>query len=361
MDNRDPVILLLGATGYTGRLVAHELRATGVPFALSGRDADALARLGEELGGGVETHALDLASPAALGDILRPGDGVINCVGPFIDRGEAVIQACISARAHYVDVTGEQLFMWRVRERYREAAEEAGVTVANAMAFEYALGDCAIALAARGMKTPLRSIDVIYAWRNPASSRGTRRTALRMIGRRGRMLDRGRSVRSAQGARQRDVVLASGDPLRAVTFTSGEMLTVPEHVEVETLRGWAVVGAGTAALAPLVSPFLPLLLPIFRPFIEPFVTRRPDPDEAERASSRFTIRAELHDRTGVRRPVEVRGRDPYAVSAVVAVSGIRRALEPDAPRGVLAPSRLVDPHALFHALEPRGVRFIHNP
>lgn len=354
-----PSIVLIGATGFTGRLVAEELHRLGAPFVIAGRDGNKLDALAADLGGTATARLVDVRDSDALRAILEPGDVVINCAGPFGQLGEPVVHACIEAGAHYTDITGEQGFMRRILARYGESALAAGVTVAPAMAFEYALSDCAAALAGAGMARPLRSVDVIYSWQRPATSRGTRRTMLRGLGQRGVILERGELSRRPHGAERR-LVSISGGPRRAVLFTSGEVVTIPRHLDVETVRGWMVTGATTARLAPLISPMLPFLVSVSRPLLAVLVRRRPDPDPARREANRFTIRVELHGRTGVRSAVEIRGRDPYGITAEVVTAAARRILEPDAPRGVLAPAQLMTPRPFLAALSRRWLTLVEN-
>jgi hypothetical protein len=88
--------------------------------------------------------------------------------------------------------------------------------------------------------------------------------------------------------------------------------------------------------------------------------RRPDPTPDERHNSLFTIRVELHDRIGLRRAVELRGRDPYGLTAAILVPAPGPPLDADAPRGVLAPAQLVEPRRLLTDLAPLGLRLVEN-
>jgi short subunit dehydrogenase-like uncharacterized protein len=359
MTNR-PTIVVLGATGYTGQLVAAELRRLGHRFVIAGRSDEKVAQLAAEIGELASPCVVDVRDPASLAAAITPGSAVINCAGPFTDLGETVVTACIEAGAHYLDTTGEQGFIRLVQTRHSEAALAAGVSVVPAMAFEYALGDCAVAVASAGMAVPLRSVDIFYAWRGAVTSRGTRRTAVRMAGRRGVVLDQGEIRRTAMASARRTVSLSSGDLAHAVLFPSGEVVTVPTHIESGTIRGWMVLGSRAARLARVVAPVLPIVATVFRPLLEAIVTRRPDPEPEDRAATWFTIRAELHGRTGVRRAVELRGRDPYALTAIIAVAGALRVLESDAPRGVVAPARLVAPRPFLLDLARHGLRLVEN-
>ena len=118
-------VVLYGATGYTGRLVAEELARRRLPHVLSGRDPVKLARLGEQHQAPTEAVALD--DDPGLRDLLADASVVINCAGPFTLAGDAVARAAIESGTHYVDSTGEQPFIAMMFDRHGSAAERAGV------------------------------------------------------------------------------------------------------------------------------------------------------------------------------------------------------------------------------------------
>lgn len=356
---REPAVVVVGATGFTGGLIARALSRTELPIVLAARDPERLAAAAEEIDATL-TQTVDVTDPSSLERLIQPGDTVINTAGPFTELGEPVIRACIRAGAHYLDTTGEQPFMHSVHRTHHDAARRAGVAVVNAMAFEFALGDSAVAVAAsEAPGGPPRAIDVIYAWATATSSIGTRRTVLRMLGRKAWVRENGALRRQPQGARRRTVTLASGRTVHAVAFGSGEVVTVPRHVAVDTVRGWAVMNAARARLVTALAPALPVVVPLLRPLAEPLVTRKPDPTPAELENAAFTIRVEVRTASGTH-AVEVQGTDPYGLTAAAAVHAARRTREPDTPAGVLAPAQLVDPRAFLEALRPRGVRLVRD-
>lgn len=351
--DRSGRITVVGATGFTGRLVARELAASGLPYRLSARSPSKLARLAEELG--AETGVADVRDGRALQGIMAPGDVVINCAGPFSDLGEDVIRACLASRVHYLDTTGEQRFMMRVRERYGATAAEAGVVVLNALAFEFALGDAAAALAADPLPRPLRSLDVVYAVRSGAgaTSPGTRLSILRILARWGYGYRGGAWQLEPLAARRRRVRLPDGRTRTAVSFPAGEILTVPGHVSVDTVRAWIVVGRWLGPLLSGLGPGLPLVIRAARPLFETLARRGPPgPSESQRRSGQFLIRAEAIAVDGSAGTVEVTGVDPYGITAKLCVLGARALLEAPRPAGVLAPAQLLAPRLLLDALRP---------
>jgi short subunit dehydrogenase-like uncharacterized protein len=116
-----------GASGYTGRLVLAELARRGIPPVLIGRDP---ARLRAAAAGAgrpaAETVQASLDDPAALAEAFAGCAAVINCAGPFITSGEPVVRAAITAGCHYVDISGEQLYLQQIFERFGQQAATRG-------------------------------------------------------------------------------------------------------------------------------------------------------------------------------------------------------------------------------------------
>ena len=240
-------IAVYGATGYTGRLVAAELRRRGAEMVLAGRNRAKLEILAEDLGGQIAIRDASLDDPTALRELLEPCAAVIACAGPFLKHGEPVLAAAIEARAHYLDTTGEQPFMRKVFEAYGRKAGRAGVALVTAMGFDYAPGDMIAALTAEGME-PLDEIVLAYAVQGFGVTRGTALSALGMM--------------AGGDAEWRDGELASAprgvgggswdfpDPIgrqRMLRYPAGEHITVPRHVRTERVR--TLLTASTIDLA----------------------------------------------------------------------------------------------------------------
>src|ERR1700736_994826 len=97
--------LIYGATGYTGELIARHAAANAAqrPI-LAGRNRAAVERLASELGCAQRVFALD--APQQLARQLEGVRLVLNCAGPFVRTAEPLMDACLAAGAHYLDITG---------------------------------------------------------------------------------------------------------------------------------------------------------------------------------------------------------------------------------------------------------------
>jgi short subunit dehydrogenase-like uncharacterized protein len=358
-------IAVYGATGYTGTLVAHELRRRGLDAVLAGRSAERLARLAEQLGGEVPTRAVELEDRAGLRHLLGDCAAVIDCAGPFVRYGEPVVRAAVETGTHYLDTTGEQAWMRLLRERYDDAARPAGVAVVPATGFDYVPGDLIAHLVAQGVE-PLRELVLAYAPKAVQPTRGTLRTSLGIAAEGGVVYEEG-DWRPAP-LRAPRARFAFPEPIGSqpvMRYPSGELLTVPRHVRTRRVTSLITVEtiAGTAAAAPL----LPLLQPAFTlalrsplyALLEPLLARVPEgPSEERRKAARFTIVALAHGEDGRSRRALVRGGDVYGLTATIAVHGAAlTAAEGFDRTGVLAPAQAFDAAPFLDALAEHGVRY----
>jgi short subunit dehydrogenase-like uncharacterized protein len=152
VSERDLDVVVFGATGVTGRRVAAYLAerapATGLRWAAAARDTAKLQRLLTEIGvSAPETIAADVGDPASLAAMATRTSVVLDLVGPYTLFGRPVIEACIAAGAHYVDLTGELQFVREVIADFEGPATAAGVKVVQVCGFEALPADLMVALA----------------------------------------------------------------------------------------------------------------------------------------------------------------------------------------------------------------------
>jgi len=362
-------IAVYGASGYTGRLVAAELARGGHEVVLAGRGEARLRALGPL----VAIAPLDDA--AALARALDGCAVVVNCAGPFLEHGAPVIEAAIRARVHYVDTAAEQAWVHEVFERYGPLAAPRGVALVPAAGFDFLPGDLACALAADGLG-PLRELDVAYAVERFRMSRGTLRSALAGMARRPlayedgewRFAPIGPAVarrRRAGDGRRRGLAHGAGrfafpPPFgtRIVApFPAGEIVTVPRHVAVRSVR--TVIAArtftlGAEPLAPLVAAALPLAAMLARgplPRVAGAVIGRlaEGPSEPARKRARWIVVAAAHAHDGRHRRVALTGVDIYGTTAASAAHAAAL-LATTRLAGALAPAQAFEPVAFLDEL-----------
>ena len=152
MAERDLDVVVLGATGVTGRRVAAYLderaREDGFAWAAAARDEAKLERtLADVAVAGATTIAADIGDPASLHDLAGRTKVVLDLVGPYTRYARPVIEACVAEGAHYFDLSGEIPFVRSVLRDFDEPARDAGVAIVQVAGFEALPPDLAVLLA----------------------------------------------------------------------------------------------------------------------------------------------------------------------------------------------------------------------
>jgi len=146
MNQRPFGVILMGATGFTGGLVAEEfarrLSPGDRPWAIAGRSTDkleavraALTRLRPSCGEMAMFEA-DLADVDRLREIARSTDVIVSTAGPFDRLGHQLVEACVAEGTHYLDITGEPGFVEAIRRRHQDEAQRRGVRIVPCCGFD---------------------------------------------------------------------------------------------------------------------------------------------------------------------------------------------------------------------------------
>jgi short subunit dehydrogenase-like uncharacterized protein len=164
-SNKKPVIVY-GASGYTGRLVCEYLREYGVPFIAAGRSAEKLDAAMKANVAGIETADHEIVEVAhtteALTKLFTGASVVLNTVGPFARFGPEVVKACLAAKCHYTDTTGEQDWLITLEEEFGASFAQAGLLLSPGLAQMYTTGEIAAQLC---LETPgLDTLDIAVFW-----------------------------------------------------------------------------------------------------------------------------------------------------------------------------------------------------
>ena len=145
MSGQKPVVIY-GANGFSGRLVAEFLREYNVPFIAAGRNAAKVQDVMDHVPG-IETASYEVAAAGGtvdeLAKLFTGAKVVCNTVGPFIYNGPRVIEACWKAGCHYIDIGGEQAWSREVVEKWGQKFADRGLLAAPGTAFMSAVSDAA--------------------------------------------------------------------------------------------------------------------------------------------------------------------------------------------------------------------------
>lgn len=136
-------IIVYGASGFTGRLVAEYLHKqypndSAVKWAIAGRSADKLASVRDEMGLPADTPIVtaDSNDPASIKAMAERARIIITTVGPYQLYGEPLVAACVETGTDYVDLCGEPLWMRHMIETYETKAMETGARIVFSCGFD---------------------------------------------------------------------------------------------------------------------------------------------------------------------------------------------------------------------------------
>src|ERR1700738_1917383 len=136
-------IVVYGATGFTGQLVAEYLAAhytgkTAPKWAMAGRSPDKLAAVRDAIGAPADTawSAADAGDPASLKAMLEQTKSVLSTVGPYQLYGSDLVAACAAAGTDYLDLCGEPVWMRQMIDDHQATAQSTGARIVFSCGFD---------------------------------------------------------------------------------------------------------------------------------------------------------------------------------------------------------------------------------
>ena len=332
-------VLLYGATGYTGQLIAELAAASGVRPILAGRDQAGVEALAKRLGLPARSFALEDAAAVQQG--LAGVSVVLHCAGPFARTSAPMASACLAAGVHYLDITGEIEVFEQLAARDAEA-RSAGVMLLPGVGFDVVPSDCLAAHLARQL--PGATHLMLALGGGGRLSRGTLTTMIENQ-HRGGMVRRGGKLVSVPAAwRTRTIDFGRG-PRTAVTIPWGDVSTAWYSTGIPDIEVYVALPAMVRG-AMVASRYLGWILG--SRWIRDLQLKRirqgpPGPTAEQLERGRSTIWGRVEDAAGRSSSALLRGPDGYLLTARTALAVVRRVLDGDAPPGFQTPSRAYGP------------------
>lgn len=143
MGKRKFDVLVLGATGFTGKWVAKHLydhyADSKLKWGLAGRSEEKLIQVREFIGddeGSIELVLADINDETALRSMVQQTKVVITTVGPYAYYGSLLVKLCAEEGTHYVDLTGEVPWMREMIDAHHITAEQSGAKIVHSCGFD---------------------------------------------------------------------------------------------------------------------------------------------------------------------------------------------------------------------------------
>ncbi len=346
--------LLYGAYGYTGRLLAAEAIRRGHRPILAGRDVEKLHALRDSLreepgfsseAGSVPSGALPLRvfpldDSQALRDGLVGVSAVLNAAGPFVETGAPMMEGCLAAGAHYLDIGGEVPSLERAFALDAEARER-GVIFMPAVGMDVIPTDAAAALLAAALPSA-RSLELaIHSPGRPSA--GTLQSIVEGVP--GGILVRrgGRLVSASPGRRgfRRTIDFGPETGTGPMAGRLGGRRPVGPYTWGDLATAWRTTGIGDITCyqtAPrhqlrLLPAALPLLQILFRRgrvrrFLRSRIARgSAGPSARERREGRVRVWGRVEDGDGASAEVVLEIPEGYRFTALAGIRALESVLE----------------------------------
>ena len=265
-------ILVYGATGYTGKLVAEEAARRGLDVVLAGRNAEKLKRVAEPFG--FETRVVALSERARLHATLEDITVALHIAGPFSATSTPMVEACLATGTHYLDVTGE-IAVFEALARRDAEAKAAGVLLLPGVGFDVVPSDCLAAHVAAQVEEP-DTLRLAIAGMGAGVSRGTAKTAVESLGD-GLTIRRSGVLQSLpSGSLERDFDFGAGGT-RGVAMPWGDVATAFHSTGAPNIEVYFVLSGAVPYLLKASRFAAPLFaLPGVQRFMKSAIDRQPE-------------------------------------------------------------------------------------
>jgi short subunit dehydrogenase-like uncharacterized protein len=351
--------MIYGANGYTGELIAREAVERELRPILGGRSKEKIEPLARELGlefrvFSIESLTQDSKKPSPSpsleykggGLVREPGtlDGiklVLHCAGPFSQTSAPMIEGCLAAKCHYLDITGEIAVLEHSLAKPQAArAREAGVVLCSGVGFDVVPTDC-VALKLKKLLPNATHLSLGFETDSVASP-GTLKTALESLG--GGMLRRrnGEIVKTPSADTVRDIDFGRG-MVPAMAISWGDVASAFHTTRIPNIDTWIPVPGGRKSLVKVLQVTRPMLATglmqsILKKMVNKFVK---GPTTAERAKSRTWVWGEATNAAGEKKTVRIEIGNVYDVTVDAALKVVTHVLEINRDGGSYTPAKLL--------------------
>ena len=329
--------LVYGANGYTGELIARAAVRGGLAPVLAGRGEGAVSRLAAELGLEHRVGALD--HPAALRRLLEGVDAVLHCAGPFSATAAPMIEACLAARVHYLDVTGE-IDVFEAAKARDADARRAGIVLCPGVGFDVVATDC-VAAALHEALPGATYLALGFDSRSGLSA-GTMRSTIEGLPRGGRIRSSGRIVTVEHAFRVRDIDFGDGVK-SATTIPWGDVSTAHHTTGIPNIEVYVPMPPAQIAALRRLKYLLPLMrLAPVQSFLKARATKRTvGPDAAARERVPTWVWGEAQAPSGDLVAARIKVGNLYDFTVHAALGLTQRLLEGPVAAGYRTPSQVV--------------------
>ena len=327
--------MIYGANGYTGARIARQAAGRGLRPVLAGRSGTKIPALAAELD--LAHCVFPLRDISQIVESIAPARLVLNCAGPFSATAPPLIEACLRAGVHYLDITGEIDAIERAAA-LDARAREAGITLLPAVGFDVVPSDCLARLLADRLPA-VRRLELAFV-SSGGMSPGTAQTVVESLGLGGRVRIDGKIVRVPVAWKTAELPICREGQL-GVTIPWGDVASAYYSTGIGNIEVYGIARRGAIRRMRRCAPVFALLrLPPIRAAVKWIIRRRVrGPSEAQFRASRSVLWGRVTDEAGRSVEATINAPGGYPLTVATSLASVEKVLAGAAPPGFCTPSR----------------------
>lgn len=333
--------MIYGANGYTGRRIAEEAVRRGAKPILAGRNPLAIGKLAAELD--CPSRVFGLGDVAEVAERLAGVRAVLHCAGPFSATAEPMMDACLAAGTHYLDITGEIAAIEAGAARH-DRAGASGVVLIPAVGFDVVPSDCLAAMLARRLPDATH-LTLAFTGTGTVSP-GTARTMLEGMHEGGRVRIDGRIARVPAAWKTLDVPFREG-ARPAVTIPWGDVASAWHSTGIPNVEVYLAMSPGQIRWLRWTRPLVPALRLLPAALVRATIRRFLTGSTGKQAERRSSFWGRVADAQGNSAQATLQTLEGYRLTVLTALASLERVLAGEAPPGFSTPSKAFGPEFIL--------------
>ncbi|RFU44280.1 trans-acting enoyl reductase family protein [Paraburkholderia sp. DHOC27] len=329
--------MIYGANGYTGELIAREAARRGLKPVLAGRRRESVEELARTLG--LEARAFGLDDVAALTGQIKGHALVLNCAGPFSATAAPMMEACLRAGVHYLDITGE-IAVFEHAQSLDARARDAGVVLCLGVGFDVIPTDC-VAAALKAALPDATHLALGFDSRSGFSP-GTAKTSVEGLAQGGKVRRDGKIVTVPLAYEVRRIDFGDGEK-DAMTIPWGDVSTAWYTTGIPNIQVFIPGSPRMIANARRANYIRPLLgLSWVQKLIKARIARTvKGPSEEKRAKMPTFVWGEVTNARGEKKTARIRTANGYSLTITGSLAVVEHLMAARPAGGAYTPARLV--------------------
>jgi short subunit dehydrogenase-like uncharacterized protein len=327
--------LLYGANGYTGKLIARFAAGYGLFPILAGRKEDAIRPLAEELK--LPWRVFNLDNAEKIVSALREVKLVVHAAGPFSATAKQMIEACLEAGTHYIDINGD-IAVFEMIKKYDAAARGKNIMLLPGAGFDVVPTDC-LALYLKKKLPAATELKLAFATIGGGVSQGTALTIINKLGEGGAARSKGKIIKRPLGEKGRMVDFGERK-LFAMTIPWGDISTAYSTTGIPDIEVYMGVKKKMFRMLKLQWLFNPLLRTgwIRKIARKKIRKRAPGPDDASRTKAKSLLWGQVKDQEGHALSTVYSCADGYTLTAYGSLIIVKKILDGNFKPGYQTPA-----------------------